>query len=459
MSASLPIIISDDLEKLSETLSTNIHKDFYCVDYISKGLLYIHGKMPDLIKEFLEYKFSSLNDIKYLVANSVILEGVNLPVDNLYILHTRGMETKALHNLIGRVNRLNEVFDNNRKNLNKLLPPIHFVNSLEFNPNSKMESKIKLLRSGISKDTIENPLLYKFNSEKLKNELSKTSDPVKQIELDKKIDKISKLKAREDFLANEDGNPENKIDRILLASSLHLLYYNYDDAIEKLKEKIDIISSTEIWNSSDILEKIYIFFISDLEEYITNAEFSRLKYESARNFYRNFIDKTHKLTLSQHIYETVAYYQRIKGNTSGKAYFVGTSYGELSKENSHNVAYIDLSTKSDKELVNIALVKIKIESDFVSYTINQYVNVLYDLDLINDDEYNLHMYGTTNKRNSEFVKLGFSGSLLKRLEQDGQLEHLSINMYGIVEFSGEFRQYFNSQDELTQFEIRKFIDL
>jgi hypothetical protein len=30
--------------------------------------------MPDLIKEYLEYKFKEIKELKYIVANSVILE-------------------------------------------------------------------------------------------------------------------------------------------------------------------------------------------------------------------------------------------------------------------------------------------------------------------------------------------------------------------------------------------------
>ena len=78
-----------------------------------------------------------------MVANSVILEGVNLPIDNLFILNTYDLDGKSLTNLIGRVNRLNEVFDDRNKTLAKLLPPIHFVNSEQFNrKGGKMENKI-----------------------------------------------------------------------------------------------------------------------------------------------------------------------------------------------------------------------------------------------------------------------------------------------------------------------------
>lgn len=69
----------------------------------------MHGGIPDLIKDFLEYKFKTESDIKYLVANSVVLEGINFPIEVLFILNTTDLKVKNLINLIGRVNRLNEV--------------------------------------------------------------------------------------------------------------------------------------------------------------------------------------------------------------------------------------------------------------------------------------------------------------------------------------------------------------
>ncbi|HFG2122035.1 TPA: hypothetical protein ACGF40_003850, partial [Vibrio cholerae] len=155
----------------------NVHKDFYCVEYIKKGLVYLHGKLPDLIKEYLEFKFSKNKEVKYIVANSVILEGVNLPVDNMYIMNTNSLDAKSLTNLIGRVNRLNEVFDDKRKSLDKLQPSIHFVNSEEFNRKSgNMENQIRKLKSGVFKDSLENPLLVNFDIEQMKLELERARE-------------------------------------------------------------------------------------------------------------------------------------------------------------------------------------------------------------------------------------------------------------------------------------------
>jgi len=71
----------------------------------------------------------------------------------------------------------------------------------------------------------------------------------------------------------------------------------------------------------------------------------------------------------------------------------------------------------------------------------------------------MHIYGTINKSNSEFIKLGLSGALINKLDKDGQLEHLSLNEFGVIEYNFEFKDYLARQDDLIQFEIGKFIDI
>ena len=63
-----------------------VHEDFNVIDLIKHGIVYIHGKMPDQIRDYLEYKYKTIKELRYLIANHVILEGINLPIDNLYIM-------------------------------------------------------------------------------------------------------------------------------------------------------------------------------------------------------------------------------------------------------------------------------------------------------------------------------------------------------------------------------------
>jgi hypothetical protein len=84
--------IEDELlDELANILKENIHESFYGVEYVKKGIVYIHGKLPDLIKEYLEYKFGEINSLKFLIANTVILEGINLPIDTIFILNTHSL--------------------------------------------------------------------------------------------------------------------------------------------------------------------------------------------------------------------------------------------------------------------------------------------------------------------------------------------------------------------------------
>ncbi len=467
LDSKLEFIGSPSLMELSDVISMNVHEDFYCVDYIKKGLVYLHGKLPDLIKEYLEFKFSENKEVKYVVANSVILEGVNLPVDNMYIMNTNSLDAKSLTNLIGRVNRLNEVFDDERRSLDKLMPSVHFVNSEDFNrKGGNMENQIRKLKSGVFKDTLENPLLVNFDIDKMKLDLEKAREENKLervVTLERKLDEYQEIKGREDFLITSELDSHNRVKRVLLESDILSVYFNSEQMINKLSNKVDTIVQHPTWKESHIIDRVYLLFIQGLESYIVKKNFLRLQHEKARDFYKMFTGNLHRLSLKEHISDTIRYFQSIKYLPQGREFYIGESYGEFGKINPDGkfgkAVYLDLATKSNKELANISLVKIKIESDFVSYMLNNFVNVMYDLDIISEEEYELYIYGTTNKSNSEFVKLGFSGSLINRLDRDKQMSNLSINDHGLVEYNDDFVNYINVQDDLIKFEIGKFIEI
>ncbi len=467
ISKELPYIGSNVLGDLSQTISNNVHSDFYCVEHIKKGMIYLHGKLPDLVKEYLEHKFAQTKELKYLIANSVILEGVNLPIDNLFILNTYDLDGKSLTNLIGRVNRLNDVFDDSRKSLDKLLPPIHFVNSDQFNrKGGKMENKIRLLKNGIFKDNIENPLLLNFDLSQIIKDLDIARENIDQdgVEtLERKVNQFEYIQSKEDFLIRSDGDESSKVKHTLMESGISSVYYNPEGVFSLLERRLGTISSSEEWITSDVIDKVYLYFIKALENQISDAAFLRLQHPKARDFYKLFTRNLHRLNLKDHLSDTVKYFHSIKFTDSGKEFFIGSSYGEIAKNRADGVhgsnVYIDLSKKTDKELVNLALVKIKIESDFISYRLNEYVKALHDLRLLTENEYNLHIYGTNKKTNAEFVKMGISGSLVNKLERDKQTGNISISELGEVRFNSEFADYVNSQDDLVQFEIRKYIDI
>ena len=94
------VVNNNELKVLEDTLKKYVHEDFNVIDLIKHGIVYIHGKMPDQIKDYLEYKYRTIKELRYLIANHVILEGINLPVDNLYIMTVNSLNTKQIVNLI-----------------------------------------------------------------------------------------------------------------------------------------------------------------------------------------------------------------------------------------------------------------------------------------------------------------------------------------------------------------------
>ncbi|WP_338891781.1 DEAD/DEAH box helicase [Aeromonas rivipollensis] len=449
---------SPELLELSKIISENIHAEFYCVECIKKGIIYLHGKLPDLAKEFLEYKFKTLTNLNVVIANSVILEGVNFPIDNLFILNTHGLKAKDLINLIGRVNRLDSVFNKDDGSLSKLLPYVHFVNSTKYSKiNSKMENKIKALKKMVIKDEVKNPTLINFNYDGLHQEDLKSSDDDKDEFWGSKEDVLKRIHERENFLLENDNNDKVKAEIAFIESGIDSIYTAPQKALETIKKRAAILVKNPLWTDTDTIDKIHAVFIDGLTELISDFAFKRLQHEAARNFYKLFINQRHTLSLKEHIDASVLYYLSIKNKPIGKSFYIGTSFGEIAKQDSFIRDRIDLSQKTYRELVNIALVKIKIENDFVSFTLNEYVKLLLEMSVIPEDEYNLFIYGSKNKEKSKLGRLGLSGLLISKLEKDHQLGNLIIDHFGRLIANDEFLQYINKQNEFIQFEIRKFL--
>ncbi|WP_283686153.1 DEAD/DEAH box helicase [Dysgonomonas sp. Marseille-Q5470] len=455
----LPQIEQDaSLREIINILKSEVHELFYVTQILDKGVLFIHGKIPDLIKEFLEYCFKNTPTLKYLIANSVILEGINLPIDRLFITNTRSLYGKELTNLIGRVNRLNYVF--NQNNLSKLIPHIFFLENKEYNSGyESMINKIKLLRKRTFPDEVTNPNLKEYNDKK-----NEHKDEDKDIYLQNNI------------LINSLINPFQDSDEHVLSHIVeNQIYEFYDekmtfDGQKELAKKINaklIIYKRDLVNQNyTLLDKIYFFFVLELMSKDNNDKKSdkaikRLHHEDTRNFYTNFITNIIRYSISDKIkwfYNNFLY--RIKEN-KGILLYVGHSFGEVNRESqsydhSQNV-YVNLENKSEIELINLALVKLKIEEDFVSFKLNKMIFMLYDLEVISEEEYNSYVYGTTDIIIINYCKLGLSISSISKLILDDQIHNIALNEYGNIISKPEFWEYVNTQPKLFQFEIRKYI--
>ena len=102
------------IARACDELEDAFDERYRLISCLRKGVMYHHGSIPDTIRLYLENLFSASEKMRYLVCNSTLLEGENLPIERLFIFdYTKGksnLTSSQFKNLIGRVNRFSEVF-------------------------------------------------------------------------------------------------------------------------------------------------------------------------------------------------------------------------------------------------------------------------------------------------------------------------------------------------------------
>ena len=107
----LPAKNDPDLTALANEIRAQIHKEYFLADLITKGVAYHIGHLPAAIRQQIE-KLYRERKINALFCTSTLVEGVNLPADNLFITtYQKGprrqrMSEVDFRNLVGRVGRI-----------------------------------------------------------------------------------------------------------------------------------------------------------------------------------------------------------------------------------------------------------------------------------------------------------------------------------------------------------------
>lgn len=443
--AILPTLDDPKIDEIIKNLEEHIHEDFFTIQCLKKGVIYLHGRLPDNVKEYLESKFAEVESIKYLVANKVVLEGINMPIETLFVLNTFRLHNKDLTNLVGRVNRLNHIFSIT-KNVNLLLPKVHFINTEKYHrAGSNMTHAIRELRTGLTEDEVENPLLYEFDILKYHPEREQ-----------KKIKNAERILNEEVVITSEPSDDIQKLKRDMIQLGLSNIYNLTDHLSETILNRF---KNTATNNSDDILDIIYNIFVKDLSEHIKDKEFQRLDDVKTKNYYQKFITEYRSLPFKQSINRVVASFAaRINNPTKSNVIYLGKNLGELTHPNGgFERLYVDLSTKSRPQLVNLSIAKLKLEGDFIHYKLAMIMQLLLDYNKISIESYNFVIHGTTDIDKLRLMRLGMSSGMIAKLEADEQLQNVSVNINNQIEVNQTFLSYVETLDDFGKFEILKVI--
>jgi len=106
----------NELDDAINTISEVIHPQYFLIDCLKNGIGFHFGRLPHIVRVKIEKLFKK-GIIKFLFCTSTLLEGVNLPAKNIFILNNRKGRAKMskidFWNLAGRAGRLNHELSGN----------------------------------------------------------------------------------------------------------------------------------------------------------------------------------------------------------------------------------------------------------------------------------------------------------------------------------------------------------
>lgn len=396
------------------------HTDYNLLKCLKKGVVYHHAGMPDIIKLYVEKLFSKNYNFKYIVTTSTLLEGVNIPADRMFLLDINkgnGHLTKSqFKNLIGRVCRFGEIFNKDTGDLKLLRPDIIFIYNPIMRENTDITKYLKkVLDLKDIEDDVKNVLLENCQiSAENRSELDSIIDHIENVE------------------PNTISAPEANITRV--HSVIGKLCYKHNIHDFKIKDFEPILIenynnlniTAKIDTTSELIETIYNVFFVNVE--IINENIKRFNNESARKFYVVFLNWRSQGKSFNSLISHFTTYWNMHKNTQRYIY-VGKRWGKIIKPGMYGFIplHIDLQKESQQSLINIAILRIKEEQDFVDNFLIKYIEVLNDLDLLEPRLYNSIKYGSDNPINICLLKNGFSIELTDCITQEKYLKYLSLD--------------------------------
>lgn len=442
----LPTINASKIKQACEELSEYMHSDYFLIDCIKKGIIYHHGSVPDNVRNYIEHLFSTEKNMNFVVTSSTLLEGVNLPVEKMFLLDNKKgksvLSPAQFKNLIGRICRFSEIFSPVDGSLEKLQPQIFLVGSSYFSKNANIEN---FLKNSIKVD------------KKVKDD--PTNVLLKNVEITQA--NSNKKDEADEFLENfEPGiisgytksHVQTEIGKLcFMNNTSEIDIILNENAMQAIADGIEPKSISTAENVFSVFVDLFLPFIKSGENY---NNLNRLNYEESRRFYRMFLNwRIKNASYREMIGSFLRYWSKIEKLDDTNVY-VGR-WGDKQRDGFRNL-WTDIKTKNKTQRVNLAIVRIKEEQDFLDNTFIKYIEVMNDLDFLVDDFYEKIKYGTSNKDMIALIKNGFSSGLAS-LVVDKYRNYIDIdNSFNSVNIQPNIieKMIENDENDILIFEVK-----
>ncbi len=390
------------IEEACKNIAEYVHPKYRMIEAIQRGAIYHHGAVPEPIRLYVEKLYAEVESIRYVVTSSTLLEGVNLPADKMFILDNKKGKGKLtpsdFKNLIGRVCRFSQIFHPETGSLSKLAPCVYLVAGKYFSSNANVENFIieSMYVEKKVQDEIENVLLEKtVITDENKEQYNSAKEFVENYE-GGIIDNYDLRKTKTEIGKSCFLNNITELD--IFENEEYL-----DECVARIKAAGKIVDDT-----NKLFLVLYKMFFSRIED----DRIKRFEHEETRNFYQMFMDwRITNTSLNQMISSFMRYWKVLIESGKETVIFVGR-WGDMTR-NGQKPLWTNIADKTEMQLVNLAIVRIKEEQDFLDNVIIKYVEVLNDMELLEENLYLNIKYGTNDRRIITCTKNGISLSLAK----------------------------------------------
>jgi len=328
-------VVSDKVKDVIKKIKEFVHKDYILASLLEYGIAFHYGNLPQVIRILIEDLYKEC-EIKYLFTTSTLLEGINLPTTNLFILSNKKgiakLDQLDFWNLSGRAGRMNIELNGN---------VFYIVKRDEMDKYPVLPSKDIKVEATISTRLNKNKIKIKKSLEG--KEISGTESEKEQLHY------IKNMICVDIKVDNQDKNSyilktlQNNKDIIDIANS----------KAQTLLVPNNILYSNE-WIDVDIQNSIYTHVVSDKKlfpltvDYNTALEIlerfyylynwekndSRLNKISKLKYYALLVNqRINGISLSKIIFDSIEY----NHSNNKEIYKYGKSQGVFSKTNPQHV--------------------------------------------------------------------------------------------------------------------------
>ncbi|MGX5728578.1 DEAD/DEAH box helicase [Metapseudomonas otitidis] len=425
LAGQLPDVDCPLIKRACEELRIGVHSQYFLIDCLKKGVVYHHGSMPETVRLYVENLFSKSQKIKYLVCNSTLLEGVNFPIERIFLFDVRKgrgyLSSAQFKNLVGRVNRFSEVFVGSGKNvLEKLQPHVYLVGSDQY-----MSHTVNITRflDGVANVT-------RANDDDVQNLLLSGVElhDGNMLEFKGAVERLENLER-----GIVDGYSyrysETKVGALLFANNVSEIDIFANES--EIQELIDFLVDLEwrVEGARQLFEVLSLLFFRYFEEGRVKAKILRLKKYSARNFYIRMLTwKLERKTFNQIVRLLVRYWETaVEKNSSYLVY--ADAWGDMGYGEHKAKRWVDIRGKTSKEKINLAIVRFKEEDDFFEYVVFKFIEVVNSVGLMREDFYNRIKYGTSNETKIALIRSGLSKVVVDVIFEK-YIEYISLGPAG-----------------------------